>query len=71
MSTKQSKSNEIHYPELYDPQRAGKLHALITRAIDEFLSLHPNIPKDEVITAIDVTRDAYEKELYHRWLSQG
>lgn len=63
------KHNDISTPEPYDPQRAGNLHALITRAIDEFLNLHPNTPKSEVMLAIDVTRDAYEKELYHRWLA--
>ena len=68
MGHKQHQTNEIPSLELYDPQRAGKLHALLTRAIDDFLNLHPNTPKGEVILALEVTRDAYEKELYHRWL---
>jgi hypothetical protein len=69
MAHKQHKTSEVPSLELYDPQRAGKLHALLTRAIDDFLNLHPNTPKSEVVLAIEVTRDAYEKELYHRWLS--
>jgi hypothetical protein len=68
MAHRQHQTNKISSPELYDPQRAGKLHALLTRAIDDFLNLHPNTPKSEVMLAIEVTRDAYEKELYHRWL---
>ena len=68
MSHQQPKINGNHPPELHDPQRAGKLHALLTRAIDDFLSLHPNTSKNEVMLALEVTWDAYEKELYHRWL---
>ncbi len=70
MSYKPHKANEIPPHELFDPQRAGKLHALLTRAIDDFLSLHPNTSKNEVMLALEVTRDAYEKELYHRWLAE-
>jgi hypothetical protein len=68
MTRKLSLNNELCTPELYDPKRAGQLHSFITQAIDEFLNLHPMTLKSEVITAIEVTRDAYEKELYHRWL---
>jgi hypothetical protein len=70
MDYRQRKTNETPALEMYDPQRAGKLHALLTRAIDDFLNLHPNTPKSEVILAIEVTREAYEKELYHRWLDR-
>jgi hypothetical protein len=69
MTAKLSKRNNSPTPDLCDPQRTGNLHTLITMAIDEFLSLHPNTLKSEVMLAIEVTRDAYEKELYHRWLA--
>jgi hypothetical protein len=68
MTRKLSLNQERCDPELYDAKRAGQLHSFITQAIDEFLNLHPATLKSEVITAIEVTRDAYEKELYHRWV---
>lgn len=70
MNCKPHKTNGVQPLQPYDPQRAGKLHNLLTHAIDDFLSLHPHTSKNEVMMALEVTWDAYEKELYHRWLAE-